>query len=432
MGLIQALREKNYTGAITILSKEREIIDRPKLSKALIADPSKILLRTNEWLDEAGIEFLTDEVTSVDFGNKLVVTVSGKKVPYTKLVLATGGIPRTLSLPGFKGELRNIFTLRGVGDVEAILAGIDSVAKPAAADEEKKKKNIVIIGSSFIGMELGTALSSSHNVTIIGMESTPMERVLGKEVGQIIQRNLEKVGIRFILDASVEKATSSSSSPQVVNEVHLKDGSTIAADIVILGVGVRPATDFLHSNESIRLEDDGSIRTDGGFVVDPSVFNLPGSDAGAGAGDVFAIGDIAKYPYTGPGGNGSYTRIEHWDVAQNAGRSAGRIIAHSQSPSRTGAGAGGLRAKNFIPIFWSAVGGQMRYAGNTVNGYDDVFVVKGKEEAKFAAYYFLGETVVAVATMGFDPVMAKVATLMRVGRMLKKSEIVNGVDVLEV
>lgn len=296
-----------------------------------------------------------------------------------------------------------------------ILDGIDSVKK-ANNDE---KKNAVIIGSSFIGMEVASALNGQgHNVTVVGMESRPMERVMGSEVGHIFQRNLEKAGIKFQLGASVEKATSDSgSSSGNVNAVHLKDGTVLNADIVVLGVGVRPATDYLKNNPAIELQKDGSILTDGHFAVNDI------ADA-----NVFAIGDIATFPYTGPGGNGSLTRIEHWNVAQNSGRSVARAIIHSS----TGGKLQSLKPKSFIPIFWSALGGQMRYVGNTTNGFDDVFIAGQPDEAKFAAYYFLGETVVAVATMGFDPVMAKVATLMKNGRMIGKKDVVSGVDVLGV
>lgn len=312
--------------------------------------------------------------------------------------------------------MKNIYTLRNVDDVKSILDGIANINTSSGSGNDGKKQ-IVVIGSSFIGMEVGNALATqdqNHAVTIIGMESAPMERVMGAEVGRIFQKNLEKSGIRFILGASVEKASASSGSGSGsnVSAVHLKDGSVIPADIVILGVGVRPATDFLKGNQAIQLEGDGSIRTDENFAVQ-------------GLDSVFALGDIATFPYTGPGGGGSHTRIEHWNVAQNSGRSVARSISHA-------AGSGKLKPKKFIPIFWSALGGQMRYAGNTVNGYDDIFISGEPENGKFVAYYFKGEIVVAVATMGVDPVMVKVAALMRVGRMIGKKDVISGVDVLGV
>ncbi|KXG51874.1 Pyridine nucleotide-disulfide oxidoreductase, dimerization [Penicillium griseofulvum] len=404
LGLIQAIRELKYPGAITIISKEPDlIIDRTKLSKALITDPAKIQWRPREWYTEAAIETITDEVTAVDFEQKTVSTKSGQNISYTKLVLATGGVPRTLPLQGFKGELNNVFTLRTIQDVQSILA---------AAGEEKR--NIVVIGSSFIGMEVGNALSKSHNVTIVGMESSPMERVMGTQVGRIFQGNLEKSGIKFNLSANVSYAAASPSNTHNVGAVHLKDGTTLPADLVILGVGVRPATDFLRDNKSISLEKDGSIKTTAHFLV-------PGLQD-----SVFAIGDIATYPYFGPGADatGTPVRIEHWNVAQNSGRAAARAIVHTQRGPLSS-----LKPKTFIPVFWSALGAQLRYCGNPVNGFDDV-IVQEKGEAKFVAFYTAGETVVAVASMGVDPVMSKSSELMRAGKMPGKAEILAGADVL--
>lgn len=138
--------------------------------------------------------------------------------------------------------------------------------------------------------------------------------------------------------------------------------------------------------------------------------------------DVYAVGDIATYPYHGPGGNGGLVRIEHWNVAQNAGRSAAANII---DPS--------AKAKPFIPIFWSALGAQLRYCGNTMaSGFDDL-VLKGQpEEAKFAAYYTKGEEVVAFASMQMDPLMAQASELMRRGKMPTKSELQKDVDIMEI
>jgi NAD(P)H-nitrite reductase large subunit len=278
-----------YKGSITLVGNEPNLpIDRTKLSKALIPDAEKLLLRKREWYSEASVEVVSDTVTSVDFSKKSISTKSGSQIPYTKLVLATGGTPKRLPLPGFK-ELSNIFVLRTVTDVQDILAAVG----------DKKGKKIVVVGSSFIGMEVGNALSKENNVTIIGMEKAPLERVMGEEVGKIFQKTLEKNGVRFFLGASVDSATPSKNDSNAVGSVKLKDGASIEADLVVLGVGVAPATDYLRNNKSVDLEKDGSLHVDETFHV-------------KGLEDVFAIGDIATYPYHGPGGNGSPTRIEHW------------------------------------------------------------------------------------------------------------------------
>ena len=193
---------------------------------------------------------------------------------------------------------------------------------------------------------------------------------MGKKVGAIFRGLLEKNGVKFKMGASVEKATPSKSDSSKVGAVHLK------------------------TNESFEVN---------------------------GLKDVYAIGDIATYPYHGPGGDGTPVRIEHWNVAQNAGRSVANTI---NTP--------GSKAKPFIPVFWSALGSQLRYCGNTVNGYDDVVLQGEPEKPSFVAYYTKGETVVAVASMMKDPYMTQAAELMRRNKMPGKSELQKGVDILEV
>lgn len=397
IGTVEALREGGFKGTITLISSEGYLpIDRTKLSKALIDDPSKIALRDDAWFKSGAVDIVSDEVSDVDFTSKKVSTKSGSSYSYTKLVLATGGSPKSLPLPGFK-DLSNIFLLRTVPHVKDILAAIGD-----------KNKKIVIIGSSFIGMEVANAVAKDNDVTVVGMEKAPLERVMGEEVGKIFQKVLEKNGVKFQMNAGVEKATPSKSDSSKVGAIELKDGTTLEADLVILGTGVSPATTFLKENKAVELQKDGSLKTNENFAVE-------------GLKDVYAIGDIATYPYHGPGGDGTLTRIEHWNVAQNAGRGA---ATHIIDPS--------AKPKAFIPIFWSALGSQLRYCGNTPNGWDEV-VLKGEpSEAKFVAYYCKGETVVAVGSMQVDPVMTQASELMRRGKMPTKAELQKGVDILEI
>lgn len=310
-------------------------------------------------------------------------------------MLATGGTARLLPLQGFK-VLGNVFTLRNVNDAKKI---VDAIGE--------KGKKIVIIGSSFIGMEIAVATSNGNDVTVVGMEKAPLERVLGEQVGNLIKKGVEAKGVKFFLEAGVDKAEPSTSNPSNVGSVLLKDGTRLDADIVILGVGVAPATEYLRDNSVVRLEKDGSLKTDESFSV-------------VGLKDVYAIGDIASYPYHGPGGEGKYVRIEHWNVAQNAGRT---VAQHIVNPS--------VKSEFFTPVFWSALGAQLRYAGNTqANGFDDVVMQGAPDQGKWVAYYTKGETVVAMASMGADPVMAQVAQRLQLNRMPTKTQLVDGLDVL--
>lgn len=397
LGVVEGLREKGYKGPLTVISSEGYLpIDRTKLSKALLTDVQKASWRDKAWFDSGSVEWLDGEVTGADFSDRHVTTKDGGKIPYTKLVLATGGIPRLLPLQGFK-VLGNIFTLRSIHDTKKIVGAIGD-----------KGKKIVVIGSSFIGMEVAAATAADNTVTVVGMEKVPLERVLGEKVGAGIQKIIEGKGVKFHMGASVDKAEPSESDPSNVGAVYLKDGTKLEADLVVLGVGVAPATDFLKDNEALSLEQDGSIKTDDHFSV-------------VGLKDVYAIGDIATFPYHGPGGEGKHTRIEHWNVAQNAGRA---VATHITSPTH--------KSEQFMPVFWSALGSQMRYCGNTVGGWDDVVVQGNPAEASFVAYYTKDDTVVAMASMGKDPAMVQSAELMKIRKMPGKKELEAGMDVTSI
>lgn len=223
IGALEGLRENGFNGSITMISSEGYLpIDRTKLSKALIADPSKIALRDQAWFKTADVDTVTGEVTDIDFSKKKVRTEAGMSYEYTKLVLATGGSPRNLPLPGFK-ELGNIFLLRTVPHVKSILSAIGD-----------KNKKIVVIGSSFIGMEVANAVAKDNDVTVVGMEKAPLERIMGEEVGKIFQKQLEKSGVKFFMSAGVDKALPSKSDPSKVGSIALKDGTNLEADLVIL------------------------------------------------------------------------------------------------------------------------------------------------------------------------------------------------------
>ena len=362
-----------------------------------MTDLAKLQWRDEGWYQTGSVDIVKDEVTGVDFATKTVATKSGGKFAYTKLVLATGGTPRVLPLQGFK-VLGNIFTLRNVHDAKRIVDAIGD-----------KGKKIVVIGSSFIGIEIAVATANGNDVTVVGMEKAPLERVLGEKVGNIIRKGVEAKGVKFYMAAGVEKAEPSAASPSNVGSVHLKDGTKLEADIVILGVGVAPATEYLKDNSVVRLEQDGSLKVDEAFSV-------------VGLKDVYAIGDIATHPYRGPGGDGRYVRIEHWNVAQNAGRTA---ASHILSPNRT--------PEFYTPVFWSALGAQLRYCGNTVaSGWDDVVLQGDPDQGKWVAYYAKGETVVAMASVGMDPAMAQCAQLMSLNRMPSKTELQGGLDILSI
>ncbi|KAF5327184.1 hypothetical protein D9619_004398 [Psilocybe cf. subviscida] len=393
---VESLREHGFPGPITVLSKETYTpIDRTKLSKALITDPAKI-----EWRTAADLKIkygtnlrLGVEVTSVDVEKKLVVLDEGKDtVAYDKLILAPGGTPRRLPVEG--ANLDNVFTFRGVDDSKKV---------DAAAQEGKR---MVVIGSSFISMEIVAACASRKlaSIDVIGMEEFPFEAVLGKEVGAGLKKFHEGKGVKFHMSSKVEKIVAKEDDPKIAAGV-VVNGTTLPCDFVIMGVGVAPATQFLKGS-GIDLEKDGSVKVDKFLRV----------RSGKDTKNIYAVGDIATYPQQQ---GDEDVRIEHWNVAGNQGRAVGLTISGKAQPF----------AK--IPIFWSAQGQQLRYCG-IGSKYEEVIIKGDPMEMKFIAYYVRSGKVVAVASMQNDPVVSQASELLRLGLMPTPQEIRDGKDLLSV
>ncbi|KAG9127258.1 hypothetical protein FRC07_015116 [Ceratobasidium sp. 392] len=400
---IESLRENGYTGSITLLSKEEYApIDRTKLSKALITDPSKIEWRTPDVLKSRyGVTFRPGTVvTAIDTSAKTVTIDGSETLKYSNVVLAPGSAPRALPIEG--ADLGNVLMLRTIQNAKAI----DGVLQEG--------KRIAFIGSSFISMELVVVASKRKlaSLDVIGMEEVPFEKILGKEVGTGLMNFHKKQGVKFHMKSKIAKLSGSKN----VSSVGFTDASgqdqTIEVDAVIMGTGVAPATDFLKSS-GFNLEKDGGVAVN-------ELLQVKGLESAG----VYAIGDIAHYPQAP---TRDLRRVEHWNVANNHGRAVGKTIAGSPQPF------------NKVPIFWSAQGQQLRYCGIGAD-FDDI-VVNGSTDdmkpgltgyAQFVAYYVKGDKVIAVASMQNDPVVSKSAELMRLNLMPSPSEIRAGKNPLEI
>ncbi|KAJ8323662.1 Apoptosis-inducing factor 1 [Batrachochytrium dendrobatidis] len=410
-GLLAAetLREEGFEGKVIILSRESYLpIDRPKLSKALKIDASKIALRNAEHFKSMDIDIrLSTTVKSVDTRGKTVTLDSGVSITYDHLVLATGGDPRVLPIVG--KELGNVFVIRTVDDANAIDAGLSAV------NSAEGKPNVVIVGSSFIGMESASILAKHAVVTVIGMEKVPFERVLGADVGKALKRLNDINGIKFELEALVDRYEPSAKNPKQVGFVVLKSGKKIPADVVVLGAGVFPQTTYLKES-GIVLDKDGGISVNSGMQV-PDVEN------------VYAVGDIARYPYHITGEN---VRIEHWNVAQNQGRVAAlNIMAKESNKSE-------LTHMKQIPYFWTVqFGKSVRYAGYATS-FDNV-IIQGSTECdesggglSFAAFYMRKGQLISVCSVAKDPVVSHVSELLRLGKAPTEKQLKDGLDVLSI
>jgi len=391
----EKLREDGYTGRIIVVSRESYLpIDRTKLSKGFSFGLEKLTLRKKEFYNDLFIIFkLGTSATEVDPKSKIVTLDNGEKLKYNSLIIATGTHPRSIPIPGI--DLKNVLYLRTYDDYK-------DIAKAVTGDE---KKNIVIIGSSFIGMEISAIIASKANVSVIGMEKVPFERVLGEKIGAVFQKLHENAGVKFYMRAGVKAIEPSEIDPSIGGAVVLQDGTKIKADAIIVGAGVVPSTDFLKNTAGFTLERDGSLKVTEDFKVE-------------GLEDVYAIGDIARFPYFA---TNETLRIEHWSFAENTGRAAAEAITTKK-----------ILPFKRIPYFWSnQLGKGLRYCGYA-SSYDDVIVQGSLEEMKFGAFYARGDKIVAVASMAKDPLVSHSSELLRLGIFPTATEVRNGKDPLDV
>ena len=251
------------------------------------------------------LSHVLQEATKLDFASATVELSNGDKATYDNLILATGAFPTKIPLDGV--DLKNIFTVRGVKDAESINAAVGSPEK----DEDKK--NVVVVGSSFIGMEVALALADKAKVTVLGLEDAPFSKILGNPIGNGIRKFHESKGTKFILPAELSHFAPHDDDKSRVGAVHLKDGTVLPAEAVVIGAGVKPATELL-KDAGLSLEKNASVKTDDVLEIE----QLKGKHKGR----VFALGDVATFD-TPRGSN----YVQHWNVASNHGRAIAHYIA---------------------------------------------------------------------------------------------------------
>lgn len=347
------LRHEGYGGPITLIGRDEEglPLDRPNLSKDYLAGTAP-----EEWLPLRDPGFYVEqqimllggaEVVRLEPASHRVALADGRTIEYGALLLAPGAAPIRLDIPG--AGLPHVFTLRSLADSRAI-AGRAIAGQPA-----------VVIGASFIGLEVAASLRARQmEVHVVAPDARPLERVLGPEMGDFVRALHEEHGVRFHLGRK----------PAVIDpaKVTLDDGTTIPARVVVMGVGVRPLT---------ALAEVAGLAVDRGVVVDEFLRTS--------AEDVFAAGDIARYP--APEGS---RRIEHWVVAQKQGQLAARNILGRQEPFRA------------VPFFWSQhYDVPINYVGHA-EGWDRIEVSGSLPARDALVAYRVGGRIAAVATVYRD------------------------------
>ena len=349
----EMLRREGYDGPVTLVGADESLpYDRPNLSKDYLAGAAPeewIPLRSADFYREQKIDtFINTSVTAIDPQKKEVTLSNGRSLGYGALLLATGAEPVRLAIPG--NDLPHVCYLRTLADSRRII------------DKAKTAKRAVVIGASFIGLEVAWSLRERKlEVAVIGKGSLPLEKVLGRELGSLIHETHEANGVKFHLGRT----------PAVIQDgyVQLDDGTKLDCDLVVVGIGVCP---------NIAIAEQAGIATDNGVLVNEFLeTNVPG---------IFAAGDIARWPDPGAG----RIRVEHWVVAQRHGQTAARNILGAHEPFK------------LPPFFWSNhFDLHIHYVGHASG--DDRPIVSGNLKAKEASVIFRdGDKLTAVASVGRD------------------------------
>ncbi|XP_050520127.1 apoptosis-inducing factor 3-like isoform X2 [Daktulosphaira vitifoliae] len=378
---VQTLRQEGYDGRLLFITKENCLpYDRTKLSKTLSSDISSILLRPQQYYDSGDVEVLTNtSLESVDTTSKTLKLTNNEQIPFDALFIATGMIPRTVP---DASKFNNVFTLRTASDAGKISQHLSSDC------------HLVIIGSSFIGMEVAaTASSKVKSVNVIGRSAVPFIESLGKELGERVQELCQSKGISFKMKTSVQNFIGYESR---LSEVELNDGQKLKVDVCVIAMGSKANSEFLKGSAINMNPTNGTIEVNENLET-----NVKG---------IYAGGDVANAPVYPAKIKAS---LGHWQLATYHGKTAALNMIGKKSSIHS------------VPFFWTSLfGTSIRYAGYG-HGYTDVLINGDLENFKAVVYYCKNNEVIAIATVGSDPIAAKFAELIESGRSLKKDQAVD-------
>ena len=301
----EMLRRCGFDGNVTIVDDDGDApYDRPNLSKDYLAGNAPeewIPLRPPGFHEEHRIEIVRGRAARIDVSARRLEVDGHEALPFDALLLATGAEPVRLNLLG--EDSAPVHYLRTLADSRRII------------EAAKQSKHAVVIGGSFIGLETAASLRARDvDVHLVAPEAVPLERVMGRELGDFIRTLHEEKGVHFHLGrkpASLER-----------DAAVLDDGTRLPADLIIIGVGVRPR---------LALAEQAGLAIDRGVVVNERLeTTAPG---------IYAAGDIARWPDPH---TGDRIRVEHWVVAERMGQAAARNIL------------GASERFDDVPFFWSA------------------------------------------------------------------------------
>jgi apoptosis-inducing factor 3 len=322
----EMLRRQKYEGGIVMLSSDdAPPVDRPNLSKDYLAGSAPedwLPLRDAKFYSDNSIDLrLNTTVAALDARAREVTLPTGDSLAYDRLLLATGAEPVAPSLPGAKPS--DVLVLRTLKDCKAII------------ERAKTAKRVVVLGASFIGLEVAASLRARDiEVHVVAPEERPMEKILGPDFSRLIQAIHEEHGVIFHLGETA--------SGMEGKRVTLKSGSVLEADFMVAGLGVRPR---------LSLAEAAGLKIERGIVVDAFLeTSAPG---------IFAAGDIARWPDRL---TDEAIRVEHWVVAERQGQTAALNMLGLREPF------------DAVPFFWSQhYDVQIAYVGHAEK-WDDCVV----------------------------------------------------------
>ncbi len=363
----QTLRAGGYAGRITMLTAEhRAPYDRTALSKAYLSGDKpaeKLSLGGPDWARDHDIDLREGtRVISLDRAARRVELEGGEMLAFDAAVVATGATPHALKVPG--AELEGTHQLRSFRDAWELR-------------EAAEHQRVVIVGSSFIGLEAASSLvKHAASVTVVGQEAEILSRAVTPRVGRALRALHEEHGVHFRLDSGV---TALEGRGQLEG-VRLKSGERLDADLVLLGIGVKPNAALL-----------GDLAGDDGAVpVDAALRAAPG---------VYAVGDLAVAP-TALG----RLRVEHWRVALQHGMAAAQSLLESPALEPM---------SGRVPFFWTQqYGKSLRYVGHAER-LDDTQLWGDPGALKFIEFAFQDGRTVAASGMGHDADLAAFEELLR-------------------
>lgn len=356
---VEAARRAGHEGPITLVGAEEHLpYDRPPLTKAYLAlsdgPPESTFFRTEEQLrDELGVELrLGSPATALDTEARVVTLGDGSTVPYDALVIATGGVPRTL--PGTEG-IAGVHTLRTLDDAAAVREALDAGART------------VVVGAGFIGSEVAAAARKRGlPATILESLPVPLVRSVGEAMGHACARLHDEHGADLRCGVTVDGIESADGK---VTGVRLGDGTVVEADLVVVGIGVTPCTGWLRGS-GVPLHE-----RDGGIVTDATLKALDG---------VYAAGDVAHF--LNPLYDGELMRVEHWTTAAEQGTLAAKNALNPENATELAT----------VPYFWSDLyESRIQFVG--VPRGDEIRVVSEElGEEHFLGLYRRGDRVAGV------------------------------------